>query len=273
MSHVKIGITVRNMGPQSDRATIAACARAADEADLESLWVADHIAIPPDQSEGSEGRYLDPLATLAYLAGITSKIRLGTGVLILPYRSSLATAKTVATVQELSGERLELGVGLGWMPEEFRVVGVDRRQRGAVTDATLEFFARCFASDVVEANGQPFLFKPRPSRPPILVGGAPPHALRRAVQYGDGWMPMSGDAATLRAPIAELRDRFAEAGRGIPEVASFTSLPLDDADRARAQVDELGESGVTRVIHGLGRYSDATSYRRAVAALAAIAAR
>ncbi|MBI1814742.1 MAG: LLM class flavin-dependent oxidoreductase [Deltaproteobacteria bacterium] len=110
---MKLGLYLRNMGPQSTRATLLECAHAAEAAGIDDLWVADHIAIPPDDAEGSGGRYLDPLATLAYLAGATTRIGLGTGVLVLPYRPALATAKWLATIQELSGGRLLLGVGAG----------------------------------------------------------------------------------------------------------------------------------------------------------------
>src|SRR5262245_21132389 len=177
---MKLGLYLRNMGPQSSTATVVECARAAEAAGIDDLWVADHIAIPPDDAEGSGGRYLDPLATLAFLAGATARIGLGTAVLVLPYRPPLATAKWIATIQELSGGRLLLGVGAGWMAAEFRAVGVDPRRRGALMDETLAFLQRCFAADEAESNGQPFLFLPRPARPPIFVGGAPPHALRRA---------------------------------------------------------------------------------------------
>ncbi len=171
---MKLGLCLRNMGPQSTPQVVLACARAAEAAGLDDLWVADHIAIPPDNAEGSGGRYLDPLATLAFLAGATTRIALGTGVLVLPYRPPLATAKWVATIQELSGGRLLFGVGVGWMEPEFRALGVPYAKRAAITDATLEFLRRCFERDEVEANGQPFLFLPRPARPPIIVGGAPP---------------------------------------------------------------------------------------------------
>ncbi len=100
---MEIGVTLRNMGDQSDPETLLHCARAAEERGFESAWVVDHIAIPPDDAEGSNGRYLDPLTTLSWLAGATSRIKLGTSVLILPYRPPLATAKVVATLQELSG--------------------------------------------------------------------------------------------------------------------------------------------------------------------------
>ena len=163
-----IGIIVRNMGEQSTPVTMAACAGAAEAAGLESAWVVDHIAIPPDDAEGSNGRYVDPLIALAWLAGATRSIRLGVGTLVLPYRPALPVAKQIASIQELSGERLLLGVGIGWMEAEFRALGVERRRRGRISDATLAFIRDCFDHDQVTANGQPFLFRPRPARPTHL---------------------------------------------------------------------------------------------------------
>ena len=256
---MKLGLYLRNMGPQSTRTTLIECARAAEAAGVDDLWVADHIAIPPDDADGSGGRYLDPLATLAYLAGVTTRIHLGVGVLVLPYRPMLATAKWVATIQELSSGRLLLGVGAGWMAAEFRAVGVDRTQRGKITDTTLEFLNRCFASDEVELNGQRFLFLPRPKRPPIFVGGAAPHALKRTVRYGDGWMPMGSDPDALRPLIAQLREMATAAGKPAPEVALLTTLPLDDPPRAGDRARAFAEIGVTRLIHAW-RYPDAATF-------------
>jgi probable F420-dependent oxidoreductase len=263
---VKLGVTVRVMGPQATAETVLACALAAEQAGLDDLWVADHIAIPPEDSEGSEGRYLDPLATLAFLAAATSRIGLGTSVLILPYRPALPTAKWVATIQELSGGRLQLGVGIGWMAPEFRALGVDRRRRGAIADATLACLRDCFASDEVELHGQRFLFRPRPPRPPILVGGAPPHALHRALRYGDGWMPMARDPEQIAAACARLRALAEEAGRPPPEVVPLAPLPLDDLRRARERALGFAALGATRVICGL-RYRDAAEFHDAAAAL------
>jgi probable F420-dependent oxidoreductase len=261
-----LGLYIRNMGPLSDRATILAVARSAEEAGVDDLWVADHIAIPPDNAEGSGGRYLDPLATLAFVAGATTRINLGTGVLVLPYRPPLATAKWVATIQELSAGRLLFGVGVGWMEAEFRATGARYERRAAITDETLEFILRCFAADEVEANGQRFLFKPRPARPPIIVGGAPPHVLRRIVRYGDGWMPIGGSADALRAPIAELTSMAAAAGKPPPIVTTMTTLPLDDPPRAADQVSALRAVGVTGVVHAW-RYPDADAFARAAETL------
>jgi probable F420-dependent oxidoreductase len=207
----RLGVFVRLMGPQATRETIVACVRAAEAAGLDDVWVPDHVAIPPDDAEGSDGRYLDALTALAYLAAATQRIGLGTAALVLPYRPALPTAKAIATVQELSGGRLRLGVGVGWMDAEFRALGVPRAARGRITDATLELFARCFASDEVEANGQKFLFRPRPPRPPIYVGGAAPHAHVRAARFADGWMPMPSSPEDLARQVRALRERFAAA--------------------------------------------------------------
>ena len=258
---------VRNMGPHSTPKTVLTCAQAAEAAGIDDLWVVDHVAIAPDQAEGSGGRYLDPLATLAFLAGLTKTIGLGSAVLVLPYRPALPTAKWIATIQELSGGRLRLGVGAGWMETEFRALGVPRERRGAATDATLDLLHRAFASDVVTENGQPFLFLPRPARPPILVGGSGRHALARAVRYGDGWLPMGSDPAKLAPTIAELRDTFAAAGKPAPQVVVITSLPLESPDEAVDRVGALAAVGVTSVIQGW-RYADAAEFARSAETLA-----
>ena len=266
---MKLGLYLRNMGPQSTRATLLDCARAAEAAGIDDLWVADHVAVPADQSEGSGGRYLDPLATLAFLAAATERIGLGTGVLVLPYRPPLATAKWVATIQELSGGRLRLGVGSGWMEAEFGAAGVPYARRGRDTDDTLRFLHRCFSADQVEANGQPFLFLPRPARPPIYVGGGPQQAFRRVIAWGDGWMPTGVDPEALRPAIAELRDRATTAGRPIPEVVAIGSLPLEDSGRAADLVQAYAAAGVTQLVHGF-RYPDADAFARAAGMLAAL---
>ena len=267
-----VGVTLRNMGPESTRSLMADCVRAAEDGGLESVWITDHVAIPPDDAEGSGGRYVDPLATLAWFAGLTSKIKLGAGVIVLPYRPALMFARQVAAVQELSGGRMLLGVGVGWMDAEFRAVGVDRRDRARASDETLEFLNRCFANDVVEANGQPFLFKPRPSKPPVLVGGRPPHALERAARYGDGWLPMGlkpADVAALRERYRAQTDRL---GKSPGSITVMAGLPLHDRDAAYEGLDAYRKSGVDRLVCGI-RYRTYTEYATAVAALAAVCAR
>ncbi len=268
---MRLGVVLRTMGPASTRETLLAAAQAVEAAGLDDVWVVDHVAIPPDDAEGSGGRYLDPLTALAWLAGATERIGLGTAVLVVPYRPALPTAKVIATLQELSGGRLSLGVGVGWMAPEFRALGVPREARGRITDETLAQWRAWFADDQAEANGQPFLFRPRPPRPPIFVGGQPPHALERAVRLGEGWMPMSADPEKLRPHAARLRALAAERGRGSLEIAVLGGLPLEDATRAREQLAALAEIGVTRLALG-GRYQDAAEVARLAERLAALRA-
>ena len=262
---MRFGFALRLMGTAANARTLRESARRAEEAGLDALWVPDHIAIPPDDTEGSGGRYLDPLTSLAWLAAATERIHIGTAVLILPYRPPLPTAKAIATVQELSGGRLELGVGVGWMNAEFRAVGVDRRRRGRVTDETLAFLRDAFDAedDLTTSNGQPFVFRPRPARPRIWVGGAPPHALERAARLGDGWMPMSDDPAALEPAIGELHTRFDDAGRGDPEVAAGGALGRRSAAADMDRLEGLAALGVTEYIHG-ARYHDLDGFLRSL---------
>ena len=266
---VQIGVTMRNMGRESTRALMADCARAAEAAGCESIWITDHVAIPPDDSEGSGGRYVDPFVTLAWLAGITRRIRLGTGVLVLPYRPPLMFARQVAALQELSDARLLLGVGIGWMDAEFRALGIERRHRARDSDRVLKFLDDCFAHDVVTANGQPFLFLPRPAKPPVLVGGRAPHALERAARFGDGWLPMAMKPAELVGAIAEYRRLAAQYGKAPGSVTLMTGLALDDSGRVRSDIESYAAAGVDRLVCAV-RYRTFTEYAVAMARLAAV---
>lgn len=263
-----IGVGLRNMGEQSTPTTMADCALAAEAADVESVWVTDHIAIPPDDAAGSGGRYVDPLVALAWLAGVTGTIKLGVGVLILPYRTALPTAKQAASIQELSGGRLLLGVGIGWMDAEFRALGVDRRRRGRISDETLALIRDCFGQDEVTANGQPFLFRPRPPCPPLYIGGAAPHALRRAARYGDGWFPTGMTPERLLGARAQYAASCAEAGRPVGEVVVMGRLPLHDTGAAAQHLNDFAESGAARFVMS-GNYEDSSEYRHNLDALSA----
>jgi probable F420-dependent oxidoreductase len=237
---------------------------------LDTLWLNEHLAIPPKVDmpdtvpQGfSEGRFLDPMATLAFLAASTKRIGLGTAVLLLPYRLPMQTAKLAATIQELSAGRLRLGVGVGWMKEEFQVLGVDRSRRGAISDEVLALLQDCFANDVAEFNGQPFVFQPRPTPPPIYIGGAPPHALKRAVKYGDGWIPAGIEPEALKTLIPEFHQMSQAAGRSPLEVVGMKTLPLDDPPKAIDYALQFADVGVGHLVHTQG-YEDAAEYRRNV---------
>ncbi len=263
---MKLSLNLRNWGPQAERELMLECARAADASALDTLWLNDHVAVPaaaaaradPDFATGIQ---VDILATLAFLAGATERIGLGTAVLLLPYRPAFLTAKWVASIQALAGERLRLGVGTGWMPAEFRVLGVERRKRGVLTDESLALLRRCFESDELERNGERILFQPRPERPSIYVGGAPPHAFRRAILYGDGWIPAGVEPEVLATQIPELQKLAEEAGRDPLEVIAMKTLPLEDLPRAVDYAGKFAAVGVDHLVH-TQRYDNAAEYRR-----------
>ena len=263
---MKYGIAIRNMGPQSNRKAIISCARAAERLGFDALFVSDHLVLPPDDIEGSGGRYLDVLATLAFLAGTTERIRLGVSVLVLPYRPAVLTAKQVATIQELSGNRMILGVGVGWMRREFEALGVDSRKRGALTTETLRVLSQLFANDVVSYEGKlvsfaPIMFLPRPALPPIWIGGNGEDAIARVLEFGDGWHPML-PTEKLAPEVASLRDQARARGRAEPEIVVRRGLKLDDHSGARARLEADRAAGASYFILDLGRYADENDFAR-----------
>jgi probable F420-dependent oxidoreductase len=246
---MQIGVSINNMGALSTKEVITRQALKAEQSELDHIWVLDHIALPPDQSEGSGGRYVDPLTTLAFLSGITKRIKLGTSVLVLPYRPPLATAKWIASIQELSSGRLILGVGVGWMEAEFIAADASFKDRGAVTNKTIEFFIECFSNDVVSYKEQQFIFSPRPSRPPILIGGSERAAIERVMNYGDGWMPMLKNHDTLITECQTLQRRRKEKGQDKAIIIPVVNLDFSDLPKTVAQLSALEEAGCTGVEH------------------------
>jgi probable F420-dependent oxidoreductase len=265
---MKYGIAIRNMGPQSSRATFTACIKIAEHAGFDALFVSDHLCIPPGETEGSGGRYLDVLAALAYAAGITERIRIGVSVLVLPYRPAVLTAKQVATIQELSGGRMILAAGVGWMKAEFEALGVDMRMRGRLTTETLRVLRHLFDNAEPRAyRGElvsfpAFVFEPHPMRPPLWIGGNSENALARVVELGDGWHPMLR-AAELKPMVEKLRERMRASGRPAPEIVVRRGLKLDDAAAARARLDAERDAGASYFILDLGRYGDEREFGRA----------
>lgn len=263
---IPVGLYIRNMGVESTPALMRHCTLEAEKAGFHSLWITDHIAIPPDDAEGSGGRYMDPLPTLAWLGGQTERIKLGTGVLVLPYRPKVSLTKSIATIQELLGGRLILGVGIGWMKPEFDAVGVPLKKRVSVSEETLQFLNDYFANDVVEANGQPFLTKPHPEKPLVLVGGGAPHATERALNFADGWVPMTTNPEKLQGPVTSYKER-AKDGSKPSHVYAFGSLG-DDRASVQTRLGELEDIGVDAVVTGV-EYTDEESFSRALDELVA----
>ncbi|MFF7769425.1 TIGR03619 family F420-dependent LLM class oxidoreductase [Streptomyces massasporeus] len=194
-------------------------ARAADRAGFDYLAGCDHVAIPRRLAAAMSTVWYDPVATLAFLAAATEHVKLLSHVAIVGLRHPLLTAKQYATLDHLSGGRLILGVGAGHVQEEFEVLGVDFRQRGAVLDECLDALRAALGPDEFpEHHGKLYDFeglgqRPRPvqDRIPVWVGGSSPAAVRRAALRGDGWLPQGDPRDRLPAQIARIRELREEA--------------------------------------------------------------
>ncbi|MGI5376177.1 TIGR03619 family F420-dependent LLM class oxidoreductase [Streptomyces sp. CA-251387] len=199
---------------------LVAIARAADRAGFAYLASCDHVAIPRRLASAMSTVWYDPVATLAFLAAATERIRLLSHVAVVGLRHPLLTAKQYATLDHLSGGRLVLGVGAGHVREEFEVLGVDFERRGAVLDETVDALrAALGAEEFPEHHGKLYDFeglgqRPRPAqeRVPVWVGGSSPAAVRRAALKGDGWLPQGDPRDRLPAQIARIRGLREDAG-------------------------------------------------------------
>lgn len=195
-------------------------ARAADRAGFAYVASCDHVAIPRRLAPAMGTVWYDPVATLAFLAGVTERVRLLSHVAVVGLRHPLLTAKQYATLDHLSGGRLILGVGAGHVREEFEALGVDFERRGAVLDESLDALRAALGTDEFPSHqGKLYDFeglgqRPRPAqeRVPLWVGGSSPAAVRRAAARGDGWLPQGDPRDRLPAQIARLRRLREEAG-------------------------------------------------------------
>jgi len=263
---MKFGIAFANVGPFVDPENAVHLARAAEERGIESLWTVEHVAVPA----GYEARYPysdsgrmpgpedspipDPLIWLSYVAAATSEIRLATGILILPQRHPIYVAKEVATLDVLSRGRVVLGVGIGWLEEEFEALGVPFASRAARTEeacAALRslwqpgakaFKGEHFGWDALESNPKPA----QAGGPPIVVGGHVLGAARRAARVGDGFFPMKTEGDRLGELLAAMGEECARVGRDPAAIEVTTSLPGRDPGRIRA----LEDQGVSRCVMG-----------------------
>ncbi len=221
---------------------IVEAARMAERAGFDWVSCSDHVAVPVSRAAAMGASWFDAGSTLAFVAGATTRIRLLSHVLVLPYRHPLVVAKQYGTLDHLSGGRVILGVGSGHLKPEFTVLGADFARRGALTDEYLAAIAAAWTEEVASFAGETLTFRdvivaPRVAqrpRPPIWVGGNSRAAVRRAARLADGWVPWQLEPEACAAAVASARRQRAEAGR---PAAFEVVVPL--AVPAGAAADEL----------------------------------
>jgi len=255
---MKFGLMYANAGPLGYPDNLKNLARTAEQVGIESMWVVEHVVIPvgyrstypydpSGKIPGPESMPLpDPLLALTYAAAVTERIKLGTGILILPQRHPIYVAKEVATLDVLSNGRAILGIGIGWLREEFDALGIPFEERAARTAESVRAMRSLWKGEPAPFEGKFFRWGPLESNPkpvqtpgvPIVVGGHTESAARRAARYGDGFFPGVADLAKLKGLLATLRQECDRLGRKVSEI-EITAGGAMDVDGIR-RFEDLG---------------------------------
>jgi probable F420-dependent oxidoreductase len=261
---MRFGLHALGIGSGAQRLVIDAVASAAEGCGFATVWAGEHVVMVdrsrsryPYAPDGqiavpAAADWLDPFVTLGFAAAATERIRLGTGVLLLPEHNPVIVAKQAASLDRLSGGRLVLGIGVGWSEEEFAALGVPFARRGARTDEYVKAMRVLWRDDVASFAGEFVSFSqvrvnPRPvsgRRVPVMVGGNSDAALRRVARVGDGWYGFNlADVAAVRERLARLAEFCAQAGRDVASLDIAVALadghPADAPALAALGVDEL----------------------------------
>jgi probable F420-dependent oxidoreductase len=260
---MKFGIMFANAGPLSEPELATGLAQLAEEHGFESLWTVEHTVIPSGYASeypydasgkmpgGDAVSITDPLIWMTWAAAVTQRVRVATGILILPQRNPLTLAKELATLDVLSGGRVELGVGVGWLREEFEALGVAFERRGACTDEYVAAMRALWRDGPTTFDGEFTSFRecnsyPKPVQPggiPVVVGGHTEAAARRAGRLGDGFFPGRYLPDDLEPLLATMRASATDAGRD-PDAIQITAGGAFDADG----VKRFADLGVDRVV-------------------------
>ena len=260
---MKFGIVGASIGSFGEVDGLVHLAQTAESVGIESLWTVEHVVVPVGYQAPypySDDRkmplpedtpFADPYVWLAYAAAVTRTIKLGTGILILPQQHPFYVAKQAATLDRLSGGRHILGVGIGWMEDEFRALQIPFERRGAITDESIEALRDLWSPGPSKHSGGYYAWpelesnpKPLEGRVPIVIGGDSMAAARRAARLGDGYYPARAD--TLDACLAELEAECERIGRDPGEIEiSAAGMPTRD------EVKRLEDRGVSRFMFQL----------------------
>jgi len=256
---VKLGIALGRLYPTYyERVTLEA-----DRLGFESVWLPEHLVLPVDVAGSpfagadhppvpSNAPVYDCFGYLNYLAGVTSRVRLGSHVYLLGLRHPFVSARAIQTLDLVSGGRAEIGVGAGWLLSEWTATGMDPRTRGRRLDEAIEICKRLWSDDVIEHHGEfydfePVQFEPKPVQkphPPILIGGESPPALRRAARVGNGWVGLDHTPDSCAEPIAKLAQLRAQYGREDEPFELVCTGRIENLDDVRRWED----AGITRLI-------------------------
>lgn len=264
---MQFGYLLANAGPFATAEGAIALGRAAESAGFDSVWTVEHVVVPDGYEStypySSTGRMPgaefvdidDPLIWLTWVAAHTENLVLGTGIVILPQRNPLILAKEAATLDVLSGGRLRLGVGVGWLREEFDALGVPFERRGARTEEYITAMRALWGDEKADFHGEFVSFtdcisRPTPARGtvPIIVGGHSDVSARRAGRLGEGFYPGKGDDDRLAELIAIMRESADEAGRDPDAIEIIVNAPQNLSDDPVAVIEPLSALGVTRVL-------------------------
>ncbi|MDW5328312.1 LLM class flavin-dependent oxidoreductase [Plantactinospora sp. KLBMP9567] len=228
---MQLGVNVPNFAPGTDPDMLRRWAQTIEGLGFDLLMVSDHIAVTPDVAEQYPAPFYEPFTTLSWLAGVTRRVRLGTTVLIVPYRHPLLTARMAANLNRLSGGRLVLGVGVGWARQEFEALGVPFRRRGALTDEYLQAMRDAWRNtDDYDTAAIP-----------IWVGGNSDAGIRRAVLHGDAWHPLRFTPGWLTRAVGRLKATADELGRPVP--ALMPRIALRETGEAVTDPERLAGVG------------------------------
>jgi probable F420-dependent oxidoreductase len=252
-------------------------AKKADELGFEWLTVPEHIIMPSEMTEVMGPRYPEAMGAGAFLAGATSRIKILTYILVLPYRNPILLAKQISTIDALSGGRIVLGTGVGHLAKEFEALKIPFKERGAMTDEYLRIMKERWAADEPSFDGKYFrfdnlAFEPKPAskpHPPLLIGGNSKPAMRRAATLGDGWMPWLIKPHQIPEHLEYIQEQpaFQDRDRPFEVVSPLVTLNVEDYSHRELgktkgpkssegiieQIGVLEEAGVTGVLVGPGR--------------------
>jgi probable F420-dependent oxidoreductase len=270
---MEFGICVPHYGKPVEIGRILDVARRAEAMGFASVWVTDHLLVPRTLDIIYRDHMLEPLALLSHLAAVVQRARLGTSVIILPYRHPAVVAKMLATVDQLSQGRVIFGVGAGWMEPEFKALNAPFTDRGAFCDESLRIIRDCWTREQVSIDGQFHQYtdmqaSPRPVQPggpPIWVGGNSARARRRVAELGDGWHSTGILAAEMAPGCTHVRELWEQNGRqGTPAFSARVALFIDGvSDQVLSYPPRPGRptrsdlrGSVQAIVDQLGAYQD-----------------